>query len=376
MKSYLLARLPYLFFVVAWIAIKIVRLIPFAVARPHSSAVSKTSLIIEAGERGWASIEFKELYQSGVEFLGDDRVSKLVIDKSKPYFPQVRSAVIEQRPTHYLYDPRTGAQEYGKGLIESICLGFLFARHGVVPIVLLTDLSYRIWRCKSAAVSATSGVVVTFMAPKKVQPIFPHRRLAGPSLMPFSQKLLRELTAARKTLVKTGDIADVVRFTGSLYEPRTSFLNELEAKLKDEGIKLEILGRELGSQRVSDEEYWNRLASCRLVVTTAVQAAQPGIDWEWVPHLVYRYLEVMAAGNALLAPTVPCIERYFRAGVHYVPFDSLESAVSAASYYHKHPRQLEAIRKAGQKRATELIAVHSFWVQIDTALGYEALSAA
>ena len=136
---------------------------------------------------------------------------------------------------------------------------------------------------------------------------------------------------------------------------------------------LEVMGRELGSKRVSDEEYWTRIMSADMVVTTAVQASQPGIDWDWIPHLVYRYLEVLAAGSTLLAPNVPGVEKYFRPGEHFVSFETVENACEQAVYFLNNPDELEKIRKAGNLRAIELINSHSFWVQIDTALGYEAL---
>jgi len=328
---------------------------------------------VEAGERGWESIEYKEIYQSAQEFIGKDAVHKTVVDKSQSYVSQVHEVLKINPVTHFLYDPRSGSQEYLKGFYEAVMIALLFARYRVVPIVYLTDLSFRLWRCQAAAVSAANGVVVTFMMPKRVQPIFPHRRLVGPSLMPFSRQLLDSLETARTDLHKTKKIEPIVRFTGSLYEPRTTFLSSLTDKLQKKGKQLEVLGRELGSKRVSDEEYWRRISSAQIVITTAVQASQPGIDWEWVPHLVYRYLEVMAAGSVLLAPAVPGVEKYFKPGEHFIAFDTLDSASEQASYFLDNPKKLEVIRKAGHERARELVRSHSFWIQVDTALGFEAL---
>ena len=182
MKVFLLARLPFLFFAAAWLLVKVGRLFPgfFAVSEPPRN--HSTRLMIEAGERGWQAIEFQELYQSAVEYLGTDAVEKLVVDKSKAYVPQVRKTLENEQVTHYFYDPRTGSQELLGGFAEALKLAILFARYRVSPIVYLTDLAFRQWRCKASAVSAVSGVTVTFMMPKVVQPIFPHRRLAGPGL--------------------------------------------------------------------------------------------------------------------------------------------------------------------------------------------------
>jgi len=57
----------------------------------------------------------------------------------------------------------------------------LLLKHGVVPILFLTDLAVRSWRTQAAVVSACRGVVICFMSPRCVGPIFPHRRLLGPS---------------------------------------------------------------------------------------------------------------------------------------------------------------------------------------------------
>ena len=374
MKVFLLTRLPLLFFAAAWLLVKLGRLFPgfFVVSEPPRN--HSTRLLIEAGERGWQAIEFQELYQSAVEYLGSSAVEKLVVDKSKAYVPQVRKALKNGQITHYFYDPRTGSQELFGGFVEAVRLAVLFARYRVSPIVYLTDLAYRQWRCKSASVSAVSGVTVTFMMPKLVQPIFPHRRLVGPSLMPFSNALLERLNKSRKKLERQDKIETLVRFTGSNYEPRKSFLEMLANELHQTGHRMEIQGRELGSERVSDEEYWRRVSSALINITTAMPVNMKGNDWEWVPHLVYRYLEVLAAGSLLLAPAVPGVERYFKPGKHFVAFNSVEHAAEQARYFLDNPKDVEKIRLAGHRRACELISVQSFWVQIDTALGYEALT--
>ncbi len=337
-----------------------------------SRRFQKTLLVVEAGEMGWHSIELKELFQSGMEFFGEDGVAKLVVDKRNPYVKQIHALVESQPVTHYLYDPRTGHQEFLPAFRESISLAVLFARYRIVPVVLLTDLSYRLWRCKAAAVTATNGVVVTLMMPKLVQPIFPHRRLTGPSLMPFSHQLLDYLDRQRADIDKKRQVKSIVRFTGSMYEPRTSFLNQLASQLEQSGHSMEIMGRELGSKRVSDDEYWNRIGSAEIVVTTATQAAQPGNDWEWIPHLVYRYLEVLAAGSLLLAPPVPGIGRFFTPGVHFAAFNSVADAVEQAAHFLENPEEARKIKQAGYERAAHLIRSNAFWLQIDAALGSSA----
>lgn len=375
MKSALLTRLPWVSFIAAYLLIKLLGLFPGFYRRPAGLIDQRSCLAIEAGKQGWNAIEFKELYRSASEYFGPDGVRRVVIDKSISYVPQVEEVLQNQQLTHYLYDPRTGKQDYWGAFAESLRIAILMARYRVIPVVYLTDLSVRIWRCQSSAVSAVSGVVVTFMMPKRVQPIFPHRRLVGPSLMPFSIETLDSLQRLRSELAAKNSIQRVVRFTGSLYEPRTTFLRHFKNDLEGTGHIVEVLGRELGSARVTDDEYWKRLGSAAIIITTSDQAQQPGTDWVWIPHLVFRYLEVLASGSLLLASPVPGILRYFEPDKHFVGYVSLGDAAQKARYYLDHPEAAEIIRMAGHKKAVHLIRMHSFWVQIDTALGAESLTA-
>lgn len=369
------ALLPWATYILAYFLIKIFQFVPGFYRREMLSLSGKCCLSIEAGTEGWKAIEFKELYRSASEYLGTDSVIKVVIDKTKPYIPQLINVLNNSQITHYLYDPRTGRQDYFGAFLESVCVAIMFARNRVVPVVYITDLSHRLSRCKAAAASATNGVVVTFMMPKRVQSIFPHRRLVGPSLMPFSNEMLNYLQRLRLNLVATNSIQRVVRFTGSLYEPRTTFLKHFKVALDSSDHRAEILGRELGTSRVTDEEYWKRLSSAEIVITTADQAVQSGIDCSWIPHFVYRYLEVLASGSLLLAPQIPGVSRYFESGKHFVGFDSLEDAIEKARFYLDNPLLADVIRVAGHEKAVQLIRIHSFWLQIDTALGSESFTA-
>ena len=371
-KLAILARLPWVNFWVAQIVINLFRLVPGYYKRPSATTKKTCCVAIEAGAQGWNSIEFKEIYGSAIEYFKGNSVKKIVIDKSMSYVSQVEKILSSSDITHYLYDPRTGRQNFWSAFYESFCIAILFSRYRVVPVVYLTDLSVRLWRCQAAAVSANNGVVITLMMPKLVQPIFPHRRLVGPSLMPFSGQTLNNLKQLRYQLALSKSIQPVVRFAGSFYEPRTTFLRRFKEKLDATGHNVEILGRELGSQRVTDDEYWVRIGSAEIVITTADQALQTGTDWAWVPHLVFRYLEVLASGSLLLAPPVPGVSRYFESGVHFVSFDSLEDAVDKARFYLDNSQEADKIRKAGHEKAEQLIRSHIFWLQIEAALGSDS----
>lgn len=365
-KNYLLSRLAYFPFYLA----KFILLFSFSKKTDHAKE-SNALFCIEAGEKGWESIEFKEIYQSAVEFIGNDKVLKLTIKRDADYISQVKDFIGCNKITHYLYDPRTGSQDFFTGLKQSFYMAFLLHSYRIIPIVLLTDLSVRTWRSQSAVVSAKSGIVITFMSPQKIQPIFPHRRLVGPSLMPFSNNTLNKLKLLKEA--NSHQQYFVVRFTGSLYEPRTTFLNHVNKILKNSNQELEILGRTLGSTRVTDDEYWNRLSSALIIITTADQMQQEGTDWTWIPHLVYRYLEVLAAGSLLMAPVVPCLARYFIPDIHFVSFTTAENAAEKASYYLNHPDEARKIAAAGHDKATHLIRSHLFWIQIETGLACQLI---
>lgn len=373
-KSEILSRLPWLPYIVTNFLIHTFRIMPGFYYLPIRSTEQTSCIAIEAGRKGWTAIEFKELEKSAIEYFGVSGFIKLIIDDSKPYVPQVKKVLSNPLVTHYLYDPRTGRQNLWGALMDAVRIAILMARFRVVPIVYLTDLSVRVWRCQAAAVSSCSGTVVTFMSPKKVQPIFPHRRLIGPCLMPFSIETLEVLKRIRTDLIQTKSINNVVRFVGSLYEPRTTFLNQFKDKLKETGHNVQLLGRELGSVRITDDEYWQRLSSASIIITTSNQAIQQGTDWIHIPHLVYRYLEVLASGSLLLAEAVPGVSRYFEPDKHFVSFKSLEDAIEKARFYLDHPEEAEKISMAGHEKAIQLIRIHSFWVQIDTVLGSESFS--
>jgi hypothetical protein len=332
---------------------------------------SQSFLSIESGIKGWDLIDYKELYASAQEYLGEDKVGKVTIDRSKNYVKQVKQAVLKHRPTHYIYDARTGNQNWFIGLIQSFKLAVYFQWNGIVPICILTDLPIRTWRTQCAVVSAKRGVVVSLMSPKDVFPLFPHRRLIGPLLMPFSKKTAEylEQRAFHKTVLEKPKII----FTGSLYEPRTTILNEIAHELKKEGIELLLKARELGSERFSDEEYWDSLINTTMVITTASQMYDKSRDWTHIDHLIYRYIEVCAAGSLLVAPMVPSLERYLKPDEHFICFNGVEEAIQKIKYYFENPTEAESIAKAGNQRIRHIIESRSYWIAIDTMLGKYSL---
>jgi hypothetical protein len=332
----------------------------------------QSMLCIEAGIRGWESIEFKELYASACEYLGSGRVHKLIINRDGNYFRQVKSALNCVHPTHYVYDSRTGSQKWSKGLYDSFKISFLFISRGITPIAILTDLPVRTWRMQCAVVTAKSGVVVSLMSPRMIYPIFPHGRIVAPSPLPLSQatmKYLNELSRTRQENKKPRAV-----FVGSLYEPRTSIIKEIREGLKARGLELEIKGRELGFGKTTDYDYWMNLINAEIVVTTADQVTSNATDWSWFPHMIYRYIEVTGCGSLLIASAVPGIQRFFTPGEHFIPFTSPSDAIDLIEYYLTNEEERKRIASQGHARVQTLVNARIYWTGIDIGLGKSSLT--
>jgi len=332
----------------------------------------KTVLCIEAGVRGWELIEYKELYQTACEYLGESRVHKVCITKEEGYLTQVKRALDTIRPTHYAQDPRTGGHDWRTGPWQAFRISLLLASRRVIPIVGMADMGERVWRAQCAMVTAVRGVVVGLLPPRIVLPIFPHRRIIGPSPMPISLKTLDFLNEIYSKRQKKDP--PTAFFMGSLYEPRQTILSKIEKGLEARGLRMEVRGRQLGSARFSDFDYWSGLTNAALVVTTSAQTTASGSDWTWIPHLIYRYIETMACGSLLVAPEVPGIQRYFTSGEHFVSYDSPEQAVDVIEFYLTHEADREKIARQGRTRAHDLIRARSYWTAVDIGLGGDSLT--
>ena len=337
----------------------------------YSRKKEKSRLIISAGVRGWESIEFKELYYSACEYLNIQQVIKHSVIDSTKYFEDLHRVIMENNPTHVLYDPRSGDQNLFSGSIEAIKIAFLFTNKNIIPIVLSTDLSYRKWRIKSALVSALSGVVICFVSSKIISPIFPHKRLYGPMLMPLSVKTFNSLSSLKENLNNLEQ--KKAFFIGSLYEPRTTKLTTLKNGLNKIDLDLEIKGRVLGSPRKSDNEYWSTMVNAPIVFTTSDQVSSNEFDWSWIQNLVYRYIEVLSSGSLLIAPEVPGIQRYFKSGEHFISYTSIDDAIKKIAFYLENESERVKIASEGKKLAGNLINSRIFWTLIDSNLSTDSI---
>lgn len=364
-RKIILPKLNYFPYLFSRLVLEILNVFTFYKFRDNRKR--KSILCLESGIKGWELIEYKELIWSATEFLGEEGIVKIEIDKSKNYINQVKRAIQLNKPTHYIYDARTGDQHWFRGLIQSFRIAFIYQINGIVPICILTDLPVRTWRTQCGVVSAKRGVVASLMSPKDIHPIFPHNRIVGPLTMPFSKKtgsMLNSLIAAKEPNPKPNIV-----FTGSLYEPRTTILNAINEGLQKIGLEIEMKGRNLGTTKFADEDYWSRLVNASMVITTSNQISSKETDWTHFPHLIYRYIEVPAAGSLLIAPTVPSIERFFKPDVHFISFDTIEEAVGKIEYYLKNEKERQIIANNGYLKAHSIINSNFYWISIDLALG-------
>ncbi len=367
-KFYRNVILPRLYFPIYYLHKVIIHIYSFLIISKKQR--DKTLLVLSAGIKGWDSIEFKELYDSALEYLGSDKVFQhRVVDTAK-YYADLSKTLNGLDCTHFFYDPRTGNQRIIGGTWEAIRIAFLLTGKGITPIVLSTDLSIRSWRIKSALVSAISGIVICFVSPRRIFPIFPHRRLFGPCLMPLSLKTFNQLATLKKEKCKENNH---VVFIGSLYEPRTTILNNIRDGLQLNGYDLDIRGRVLGGPRKPDSEYWSTMVNADIILTTADQIYLPQTDWYWVQNLVYRYVEAMAAGSLLIAPAVTGVDRYFEPNIHFVAFTTPAEAIEKIVYYLENKLERDMISAEGNKMARSLVESKIFWTLVDGNLSHKSL---
>jgi hypothetical protein len=305
--------------------------------------------------------------------MGVDNSIKLIIEPSKSYLKQVKNLVKSNQISHYFFDPRTGSQSFLTSIFQSLYLSVYFSLNQITPIVLLTDFSVRRWRIQSSIITAKKGLVITYLDVKIVKELFPHNRIIGPFLMPFSKKTLKEISFMEKGECDYNSAL----FIGSLYEPRRSTLLKIAVGLENSGYSLKIKGRELGGKRVSDHEYWSNLINGNIIVTTAMpinKEESPDLqDWNWVPQLVYRYVEAIACRSLLIAPNVPGVEKYFNAGEHFVAYDGIDDAIEKIKFYINHKDEHNKIVYNGYNKIQSLINSNFFWLTIDLSLGPNGL---
>ena len=339
----------------------------FSLFTPFRKKKNPRKLLIEAGAKGWESIEYKELLQSSIEFMGNSAITSQVFSSTL----ETAKTLYKNKITHFLYDPRTGDNGNLSIFFKSIFLSLFCCIFNITPIAYLTDASDRRWRVASLFVTASKGTIVTFIKPSSVRELFFHNRLIGPSLVPLSKKLLANLL--EKNIDWEKRESNLV-FSGLLYEPRKTFLLNIKEELSKHDIIFDIRGRERGALRISDDEYWNNFCSHKYVLTTTGQISDPHYDRTDIAQLVYRFLEATACGSCLIAQHVPGSEIYFKNNENIFFFESKQDLIDFLIRDKNSNYSIsKSIAQNGHIQAKSIINSSSFWVNINYALGKDSL---
>ena len=325
-------------------------------------------LAIESGEVSWNFFEFQQLLASAQEHYGVNSVVTLSIKDRESYVQDLRRFLSSYKVQKYLWDPRTLSEHWARSWIQAFAVAFLFAQHQITPIAKLTDVQVRRWRSQTALITASQGVCISIMHPSRAMRWAVHRNLVGPAPMPLSLQWLESQSHSESGDGATFAGVGTVRFVGSLYEPRRSFLNELSERLAENSVQLEIFGRELSSRRLDVGTYLDLLRNSRIAVSTSRPSVLVGQDRIEEGHLVWRFFEAMAMGIPLVAEFVPGAEHLFESGVHYLSFSDLDEATLAVLEVVRDADLAAKLGKAGQQRVREICEHHSFWHIVDEAV--------
>ena len=356
----------HLFFFVSRVLVTTLATLVYPLARltqPGPSAPKESRhLLIGAGRKGWELLEYQEISASASEYLGDRSVSRLVFSNRRPMLAEFHTAVSQVNPSHYYFDPRSGSQRFLRALWEAIIIGVLLERNRVIPICVVADFPERRWRLQAAIVSAGHGVVVTYMPLDIVRAFFPHPRVIGPMPFPLSTGTLGLLQNRQPEVdPKWGHLRDKVVFIGMLYEPRKTMIEGIQRALSQLQIPMEILGRMPDGSRIPNEDYWAIVAAARLVVSTSSHVAGSAPELLGHNHLVYKFIEVTAAGTALAIEPVEQSAHLLLPDVDFIAYSSVEEATEKISSVWSRHGAVETIAKNGAAKTASLIENHYYW---------------
>ena len=335
----------------------------------NNSLITLPLLMIEAGKIGWTSVFYTELQRSATDYIHPNRVITSSIDRSKNYLNQSIKNLLHHKPTHFCFDPRTGSQEFLLAIFQTLILTILLTFLRITPIVILTDASVRQWRYQVFLLTAKTGVIVTFLDPKKMGDLIPHKRVIGPMFMPISIATLLDLEEKSKLIGKKKDTQPAVHFLGSLYSKRVTFFEELQLELRKIESRV-IIKTQSKSAEIAPNSYWDKLANAERVITTTFQERDPNYvqDALEIDQLVFRVSETLAAECILFSSVAPGMEKFFTAGKDFIAYNHIADAAQKIEFYAQNTNLALEIAKHGHKTYRELIMGRHFWKHIEAHL--------
>lgn len=323
-------------------------------------------LAIDSGVISWNFIDYEELLESAIEYMGSERVLKIAIAERERYVRQVLEQLRDQQVSHYFYDPRSASERPWRSWVQAFGMASALAWHGITPISRMTDVHHRRWRAQTTLMSARGGTTIVLVHPREARQLAVHRHLVGPLPMPLSARTFALVSRIRQ---EEQVRAQSVVFVGALYDPRRAFLNEVGHLLSLEGVKLEMRVREAGGARISNDAYWRTLAQAEVIVSTSMMSYGPGQDRVNELHLIYRFTEACAVGRPLVTQAVPGAENVFEPGQDFVQCSDAASAADVILALLQDAETRERVARAGARTVAELVEANYFWSAIDNALG-------
>lgn len=338
-------------------------LISLVPERSDARSLGESKVLIQAGRHGWELIEYQEILQSAIEYFGESQVTTNVVETGPRHVRRMRVAIQSARPEFVFLDPRSRDVPPIRRVFEAFATAIVLRRYGATPLVWLTDAAVRLWRLESEVISAERGAVFVFLHPTRDDIRFAHNRVFGPTPFPISEARILFL----QTLRTECDVARAPRpqalFIGSLYEPRTTIVQNTQLALRGMGHDLILKTRAAGGTRMPNDNYWRLLASYAVVMTTGVQTWKRGMDRTAAEQLTFRYFEATAARCALVAKQPTGSEAFLQPERDYLAIDNYEQAAEAVAQLLENHDLSTRISASGFV-ATKLLATErAFWRQ-------------
>jgi hypothetical protein len=320
-----------------------------------------SKLLIEAGEKGWQGVFFDELLCSAQEILGENRVVKLVTRREKDYFQQISVGLKNEHPSHLIFDPRSGSQNMSRALIQTFKLKILISKLNISPIIMLTDACMRTQRLQSILLAGKSGVIFTCDSSSLMAKLFNGATCIGPMPIPISQKRINQIF----TRFTPYSPATKIVFTGSLYPERKIFFDELETQLSKMKSKI-LIERETKSESIDNDQYWQKIQSQSLIITTNFQHVlrSEKQDMVEINHMVFRVSEALAANKLLFSMKVPGMEEFFTPGTDFVEYANPRDLAEKLIYYAHNPKLQIRIAKCGFLKYQQFQTKNIYWESI------------
>jgi len=333
-----------------------------------------TELRFSAGAKGWELLAINEIYLSASEWLSPEKVTKVVYRESLSVRDELGAC------SHFFYDAGTGYDQSKSGLKRKLSCYFralkiclVGALRGITVIGFISDFGNRNLRVAGFIATAGEGHIVTSTSPRAVPPRFLlHKRISGPTLMPFSVKTVESINGNQWQ-----DRERLISFVGTPYGVRANFLQEISEACAEAGLEFSVFGRAGPTgERVSNGEYWR--IHTNSTFTIALNFPQPAatgeiVDFPEVENLVGRVTEAVVAGCCLLSDMPAGIERLLRPHEHFVPIETPDDVIEVLLDYSKRPEFYETIARSGRLQAEALAGTAFFWNSLNTALGKHAM---